>query len=260
MSNMMIHCGGEIASLDQIQEVPLPPETKSYVPVAHGDLVLNIHKVAGDMLADMELTSATFALAAGKPAGKGEPRREGARFFGLSTFMPKEQTDDEQEMGLSIGYRNSYDKSMTIGMAIGARVFVCDNLALSGDMTVAHVHTGDVIDRMRKDIITCLYGARDTWTDVQETATKLADVEITDDDGFRFLGSLIGEKVLRPTQFNEACREWRQPTHEVFEPRTAWSIYNAVTESLKTTPVRSVIQNHLDLHEAAVGEFLPTAN
>jgi len=250
----MVHCGGEYATLEEVQAVPLPEETSTYVPVAHGDLILNIHKVAGDMLPDYQLHDATFALATGKPKEKGDPRQEGARLFGLSTFMPKEN-GSEHPMGLSIGYRNSYDKSMKIGMAIGGRVFVCDNLCLSGEMTVSHVHTGDVIDRMKKDIITCLYGAREAWTSVQEVSGLLEDRPVTLDEGFRFLGSLVGEKVLRPTQFNEACREWRESDFG-FAPETGWGLYNAVTQGLKSEPVRSVIQKHLDLHERAVGEFL----
>jgi hypothetical protein len=36
---------------------------------------------------------------------------------------------------LSIGLRNSHDKSMRLALTCGYRVFVCSNMAFSGDFT-----------------------------------------------------------------------------------------------------------------------------
>jgi hypothetical protein len=35
----------------------------------------------------------------------------------------------------AIGLRNSHDKSMRLGLTVGYRVFVCSNMAFSGDFT-----------------------------------------------------------------------------------------------------------------------------
>jgi hypothetical protein len=35
----------------------------------------------------------------------------------------------------SIGIRNSHDKSIRLGLTAGLRVFVCSNMAFSGDFT-----------------------------------------------------------------------------------------------------------------------------
>src|SRR5881398_2054672 len=35
----------------------------------------------------------------------------------------------------SIGIRNSHDKSLRLGLTVGIRVFVCSNMAFSGDFT-----------------------------------------------------------------------------------------------------------------------------
>jgi hypothetical protein len=40
-----------------------------------------------------------------------------------------------------LGLRNSHDKSFPIGIAIGNRVFVCDNLAFIGDHVIRRKHT-----------------------------------------------------------------------------------------------------------------------
>lgn len=239
---LLVHCGGSIATLDEVQAVPVPEKTATYSPVAHGDLIHNLHQVAADMLQGYEIRQSSFALAKG-----------GNRMFGLTTFN---DPNNGHEMGPSIAYRNSYDKSMKIGLAIGKRVFCCDNLALTGDMTVTHVHKGDVIERMKKDIITCLYGAKNTFVRLADDAARLKCVEVNDDEGFRFLGHLVGEKLVRPTEFNTACREWRNPSHDEFGPRTAWSLYNAVTEGLKAVPMNKVIQSHIAFHDIVDAEFL----
>jgi hypothetical protein len=36
----------------------------------------------------------------------------------------------------SIGIRNSHDKSLRLGLTVGLRVFVCSNMAFSGEYTL----------------------------------------------------------------------------------------------------------------------------
>jgi predicted SpoU family rRNA methylase len=66
----------------------------------------------------------------------------------------------EEDMGLSIGIRNSYDKSMSIGVALGARVFVCDNLAISGEIRIVRKHTAGVWKAIEDMAISTLYRHR----------------------------------------------------------------------------------------------------
>src|SRR5438477_9276285 len=57
---------------------------------------------------------------------------------------------------LALGIRNSHDKSFSLGVTVGYRVFVCDNLAFHGDfMPVTKKHT------KRVDIIDVMNGAVD---------------------------------------------------------------------------------------------------
>ena len=39
--------------------------------------------------------------------------------------------------------------------------------------------------------------------------------------------------VVCASRIPDVLREWREPRHAAFEPRTAWSWFNAVTETLK---------------------------
>ena len=45
---------------------------------------------------------------------------------------------------LALGIRSSYDRSLAVGLVAGSRVFCCDNLAFSGEVTMHRKHTVNV--------------------------------------------------------------------------------------------------------------------
>src|SRR5262245_16494197 len=40
-------------------------------------------------------------------------------------------------------------------------------------------------------------------------------------------------KIISHFQLPEVLREWREPSHDEFRPRTRWSLFNAFTEILR---------------------------
>jgi hypothetical protein len=249
--NMMLHCGGKNISFDDLQAVELPPETETYVPIAHADLALNITSVCSDMLHDYEKVDDIFAVSAGLiKNGEEKIKHDAARFFGLTTYRRK--GGDKGEMGLALGYRNSYDKSMKIGMAIGARVFICDNMAISGSVaSFSMLHTGDVLNRLRDEIVLGVNKSRDGFLQVEKDAEEMKTVRVADDSAFRMLGLAFGRDALTPTQLTNAVRSWKSDDYMggFGEERTAWSLYNAGTEALKGVRPAKVMEKHVDWHK-----------
>ena len=231
--SMLLHAGGQECALEDLQTIPMPAETRSYKPVSHYDLALNIARVAGDLLSGFSLHKSAFGTA-----------RDGAQLFGVHTFH-----NDQTELGLSIALRNSYDKSLSVGMAFGASVFVCDNLALHGEVLKIRKHTTNVMADLEMMIITGVLRARTNFSSVVDDAEAMKQVELEDNGAFRALGHLFGHKVLSPRQMPVALKEWQIPSHEAFEPRTLWSLYNAVTEALKSSPPQSIMEKHIGLHQ-----------
>ena len=176
--------------------------------------------------------------------------REGNQMFGVLTFK-----GEHSEMGLSIGFRNSYDKSMAIGIAIGAKVFVCDNLALSGEITVLRKHTGNVWASLEDVAISTLYRSQKNFQKIVEDAEFFKNEKISDTGAFQFMGLLYGRGVLTPRQLPLVKREWLKPSHEDFQPRNLWSFYNACTEAMKSAPPVLVMEKHIKLHEVMMGEL-----
>jgi hypothetical protein len=98
-------------------------------------------------------------------------------------------------------------------------------------------------------IITGVLRARSNFSSVVDDAHRMQEIDISTDGAYRALGHLFGHQVLSPRQMPVALKEWNQPKHEAFEPRTLWSLYNAVTEALKSSPPQSIMEKHIGLHQ-----------
>jgi hypothetical protein len=235
--SLTVHAGGRFATRDELSLVPVPVETESYTPVPHNHLAETLTTIGRDILKGYSLESEQYALA-----------REGNQMFGVLTFR-----GEHPEMGLSVGFRNSYDKSMAIGIAIGAKVFVCDNLALAGDVTVLRKHTGNVWASLEDMAISTLYRSQKNFQKVVEDSESLKNMNISDTGAFQYMGLLYGKGVLTPRQLPVVKREWLKPSHEDFQPRNKWSFYNACTEAMKSAPPVLVMEKHIMLHEVMTG-------
>ncbi len=235
---LMVHAGGNYATRDELSLVPVPEATDSYTPVPHNHLAETLMTIGRDILKGYALNAEQYALA-----------KEGRQMFGVLTFKG-ENTD----MGLSIGFRNSYDKSMAIGIAIGAKVFVCDNLALTGDVTVLRKHTGNVWASLEDIAISTLYRSQKNFQKIVEDSEFLKNEKITDTGAFQYMGLLYGKGVLTPRQLPVVKREWLKPSHEEFSSRNLWSFYNACTEALKSAPPVLIMEKHIKLHDLMAGE------
>jgi len=238
MSNLILHCGGKAATLDDLDTVPIPETTETYRAVPHREVAEFLKTLGGDLLTGYHLDRESYGLA-----------REGQRMFGVQVYR-----DSNQDMGMAVGFRNSYDKSMSLGIALGASVFICDNLALAGDISIMKKHTPGIWEELENLAIACFYRAVKTFRTVERDAQTMQALEIDNDQAYRFLGQLYGRDVLSVRQLPVASGEWRNPTHKIFEPRTLWSLYNACTHSLKSSPPVSVMQNHANLHDMVMNE------
>jgi len=164
--------------------------------------------------------------------------------FGVMTFV-----DGATKMGLSIGIVNSYDKTLPIKIAAGARVFVCDNLCFSGDITYTRKHTKNVRKDVEEAIRNRVLFSEKIFRRILKDSNIMRNRKIDDDEAYRMLGLLFGHKVINTPQLNASLKEWRNPSHKEFRPRTGWSLYNTITSALKTTQPNQVMEKHIALHD-----------
>jgi hypothetical protein len=123
---LIVHRGGWEATKADLAAVPVPEPTESYHPVPYSRFVEEVELHVPRF--GLRIQSEQFALA-----------REGAQMFGVLTCANGTSHHDYAPV---LGLRSSYDRSLSVGLVGGAvRVFVCDNLAFSGEVTMHRKHT-----------------------------------------------------------------------------------------------------------------------
>lgn len=243
---MTLHRGGKEIAKRDLDLIPLPRETESYKPVSHYHLADKLSMMGRDILRDYILIGEKYAIA-----------RDGNQMFAVLNFS-REKNPAGDCLNLSIAFRNSYDQSMSIGIAIGATVFVCDNLALNGDIVVMKRHTKNVWDSLEETAITTLYRAQNHFGVVEDNAKHMRRLPMTDDRAFALMGMMFGHEIVSPRQLAVVRDEWLKPAHAEFQPRNAWSLFNATTEALKNSPPIAIMERHRQAYD--LFSNLATAN
>lgn len=114
---------------NKVFEITEPVWTDTWHPVSHKRLLENLK--AGVEKNNLRVTSREYSL-----------NKTGTRLFGVWGL------DDSiiSGMKLAMGFRNSIDKTLPIGICAGVTVLVCENLALSGDFIKFRKHTSGLTD------------------------------------------------------------------------------------------------------------------
>jgi hypothetical protein len=247
MSNLILHCGAHGATRNDIDAVATPAPTGSHVAVPHAHLLDLVHN-------HIETAGFTIAAEAYGLHTKGDIL--GANFFAL---IELEQGGDGHS--LTIGLRNSHSQQFAASIAIGSRVFVCDNLAFSGEVKIARKHTQHIL----RDLPQCVAAAVGRINQVRVAqderiaAYKATTLAVRDSD--HLLIELLRARAVPASHIGQVLREYEAPRHEEHlgeqGERTLWTLFNAVTEaSTKGTNVFDLSRKTQALHgvcDAAAG-------
>lgn len=232
MSNMILHCGANAASLDQVLEVNTPEPTDTWHPISHSLLLTTIREQLTGL--GLHSTNEEYGL-----------WNDGLRMFGTFELVNGKQHDDYR---LVVGIRNSHDKAFSAGLAVGSRVFVCDNLAFSGEITIARKHTRWIerdLPRLAAQAVGRITAMRARQDDRIE---YYKHHRVRDTKAHDILIRSVDARVISNTQIAKVLQEWRNPRHKAFEKRNAWSLFNAYTEVFKGTNQLELPQRTTRLH------------
>jgi hypothetical protein len=235
-SQLVAHRDSNKVSYAQLATIIPPNSTRYWRPVAHVELVDTLRSSLKER--GLVITREEFAI---NPMG--------TKLFGT---MDIEGDILPGAMAAALGFRHANDKSMALQSVAGGRVFVCDNLALSGDMTVLkHKHTWNFSLRglINKGL--------DSWQrkQVQFTGSieRMINTPITDTAAQALLGKALYDGVTTFQTFKIAydlyfTKAVMQP--EAFPdcaPRTAWGLHNAYTRALKESQPNVAFNTTVDL-------------
>ena len=233
---------GNRASEAAVRAIPVPPRTRSYNPIAYGDVIDMVETTAGQY--DMSIIDRGFALG-----------KDGGQLFAVWQVEGSDAVGDARIVR-SIGMRQSYNKTLALGGVAGATVMVCSNLDFSGsDFRQVRKNTTNVWDDFRSIVERACVDVEGAYARSVALRGSLEVREISDRKAYALLGIAQGEGVLKPQQITEAFRQWNRPAHEEFAPRNAWSFYNAMTEAAKRGPAGGYLGRGLAVNAFARRAF-----
>ena len=232
MPGLMLHAGGQQVDFEAVQASVTPDPVGTHYPIPHAR-ILEL-AVAGLEQQGLHVVSGEHGLA-----------HDGMRYFGLLNLTNGSNNDD---FGLVAAVRNTHDKTFAAGMALGSRVFVCDNLAFSGEVTFARKHTRFALQDLPR-LVNDSLGRLGTLRRSQEMRIEgYKAAEMTDDQAYATIVRATMARVLPNARIKEVVEQWHDPLHQEFKPRTGWSLFNDFTEVLKAYPVEQVTARTQILH------------
>jgi hypothetical protein len=234
---LITHCGARRISREELSELPVPEETRTFKPISHSALIEKIVETL--WYRRMNIVRDEYAVS-----------QDGMKLFGLL-----EMDLEYKGVRFAIGIRNSNDKSMRVAMVAGYKVTVCDNMMLQGDFQpLLAKHSKNfaledglsiACDRIQRNIGKLHGEINHKQEKVIESAQAKSLLYTAFTDG-RFPISL----------FKAVHREFFvAPSYEEFKSSTMWSLENAFTTAFKK--LNPVSQFEMT---ARLGKFLAAYN
>ena len=221
MNDLILHCGSERVDREALKHVPTPDPTPTWKPVPHhqvAELVVNEAEARG-----YEIMAEDYGL-----------NDAGSKMFGVLRFHPQ----GKPEMSRALGFRNSHDKSLALGLTAGMVVAVCDNLAFGGEVTLHRKHTSGI--EIKELVPMAFEKLAYQYVQLEESIDGLKIRMVTVDEA-RVLTVMAAEiKAIPSCDILPVLDEFREPRHEEFREPTMWSLYNGFTETAKKySPMRA---------------------
>lgn len=153
------------------------------------------------------------------------------------------------ELGFRIAFRNSYDKTMSVGFVAGTNVFVCSNGMLNGDIHFMHRHTGAVSKELHEKIEMSVVTYDDVMNTMQQDCDRMKYIEVDKTVTASLCGRLfVQHNLITTTQLSIIKNEMITPSYDYNVEGTMWEFYNHVTHSLKKTHPSRYIEQHKNFH------------
>lgn len=216
-SVLVAHSGAQMVTREDLKTIPVPEGTKSHQPLSHYEIV----DVLEEALSFRHLTVVKdeYAVSA-----------DGMKMFGVMDL-----NNEFSEGRFSIGLRNSNDKSMRLALTAGYRVFVCDNMAFSGDFTpLFHKHTKKL--DLRDSISIAVDRIHRGFDRLGEQVQKMQRFMLTDNDAKLLIYQAFVEgriKSMPKHLLPVVHANYFEPKQEEFNTRNLWSLSNAFTSAFK---------------------------
>jgi hypothetical protein len=217
MEARLSSANSQLVTRQQLLAIPAPPSTPTWRPIPHADLIDALDRQL--RVRGIAITAEQFAV-----------QREGARLFAVLD-LSLERTE---EFCASIGIRTANDRSLALEVAVGVRVFVCDNLTFAGDLiALKRKHT------VRFDLNADLSRAVDRYQAylgaLQQNIVRVRETSVSDPEAKAMIVDAFRQEILPIRLFRSVTEAYFDPGPDMtdVQPRTLFGIHNAFTRAVR---------------------------
>ena len=216
MEATLSHGRSVLVGRQDLKDLATPPATSTHFPVPHWRIV----ETLAESLAfrHLDVVAEEYAVSP-----------DGMRFFGALTLNV-----EDSGVRVALGLRNSHDKSFSLGLTVGRRVLVCDNLALFGDYApVIRKHTKNVA--LEAILAVAVDDVQRHFEPMRRQIAFFRGCDLSDQRAKLIIyDAFLGGAAELPKHLGSVVHEnYFRPQVPDFEPRTLWSLENAFTSALK---------------------------
>lgn len=234
---LYLHCGGARANYNDVAQIPTPKPKNRHYPIPHTTLIDGT-KLALEN-AGCDISKEIYGL-----------NHEGGDLFALFEI---EHEIPNGTFNQVVGLRNSHIQNFAAGLCAGGRVFVCDNLMFSAEIKVSRKHTRFIMRDLQGLLSKAMAKLADKWIDQQIRYDAYHDRVMTDKEVHDLvIKASVDYNCLPNAAIKHVVNEWRNPSHDEFKDRNAWSLFNCFTHVAKRAPSQ-IVNRTMTMHNVFDG-------
>ena len=219
----LMHCGAGAVSRNDLPMLPAPePRGPSHHPIAHHDFVELIEQRVKHT--NLDIVETQYFL-----------NRGGDQLFGLYKLEPEHTSHQAL-----VGFRNSHDMSFSAGLAMGTRVFVCDNMTFAGEILLRRKHTARIMEELPDLIDAGLYKLRALGRTQEQRIEMYRNAPLETGHAAELLLEAHALKLVTSKNLQQVWNEHRNDPlrYDDHNWPSYWRFYNSITHSWKRSPAQ----------------------
>jgi len=213
--NLMLHCGADSVSRNDLQNAVTPVGTRTHQPIPHSLLLENVTEKL--RYHGYHVLNEAHGMT-----------HDGNRWFGMMQLATR-----ANDHSIVVGLRNSHDKRFPAGIAAGSGVFVCDNLAFSGEIKVARKHTVNILRDLPHVVGKATSKLAAYFQSQEQQFEAYKAHRLSNDRARSLIVEAVKTNVIGCTHLPAVLNEWESPSYDEFSRQDVWRLFNAVTEVAK---------------------------
>jgi hypothetical protein len=207
---LIAHVGAQYINREGLKTLATPEPTDAWTPIPHYDLV---QALDGQLKArGINIVKEQFAV-------------QKAKLFGV--IDTDYQVTDEG--GAAIGIRTANDKSLALQLAIGYRVFVCDNMSFAGDLiALKRKHTGKL--DLHKEFAEGIGRYVRDYRRLQDDISCWKETPITSEHAKTLIYDIFLQKIIPVRLFHPVVSSYQAIMHQ---GQNLWTLHKAFTRHIQ---------------------------